>query len=455
MTILKYDFVIVGTGFSSSFFLHKLVEHKDFNKFKILVLERGSLETHEEKVKNRILWQQGHGVTSKTNYKNTFINNNENKEWVYTPSFGGSSNCWWGCTPRMLPNDFKMKSTFGVGYDWPISYNDLEPYYSEAENIMQISGDMQAPYCMSHKYPLPPHRLSSFDSIMKKEYPSQYFSMPCARPSVAIESAPRCCASSVCHLCPIDSKFTILSRMNKLYLHKNIDILYDAQALFFDHKYGFAKNITYQKNNINYIVELKYLVLGANAIFNAHILLNSKIENSLIGKGLAEQVSIDVKVPLQAGIKNFDGSTSLTGHGYMLYDGDHRRQYAACLIESNNIPGGFRLEKGKTTSVAYFKLIFEDIPDYKYNFIEASKDIRLPILNYKQYSDYTARGIFQAKEKFLDMLKQFPIDGEIIFGVSSKTEGHIMGTTKMGKEEKDSVVDENLKVLYRYMLLIN
>ena len=99
----------------------------------ILVLERGEYETHPDQLENRV------GNTkdlSSKKYKETFENTGD-KPWVFTPSFGGSSNCWWGCTPRMLPNDFKLRSKYGVGIDWPIAYNELEQYYCEVERIMR------------------------------------------------------------------------------------------------------------------------------------------------------------------------------------------------------------------------------------------------------------------------------------------------------------------------------
>lgn len=57
---------------------------------------------------------------------------------------GGTTLHWLGNTPRMLPNDFKMKTNYGQGVDWPISYHDLVPYYEMAENEIGISGDVGA-----------------------------------------------------------------------------------------------------------------------------------------------------------------------------------------------------------------------------------------------------------------------------------------------------------------------
>ena len=40
----------------------------------------------------------------------------------------------------MLPNDFKMKTLYKVGFDWPITYRELEPWNVKAEYEMGVAG---------------------------------------------------------------------------------------------------------------------------------------------------------------------------------------------------------------------------------------------------------------------------------------------------------------------------
>ncbi|MFB3078455.1 MAG: hypothetical protein ACE1Y4_10660, partial [Lysobacterales bacterium] len=51
----------------------------------------------------------------------------------YAMAEGGTTLHWLGTTPRMLPNDFNMRTVYGQGVDWPIDYRDLRPYYERAE----------------------------------------------------------------------------------------------------------------------------------------------------------------------------------------------------------------------------------------------------------------------------------------------------------------------------------
>jgi choline dehydrogenase-like flavoprotein len=60
----------------------------------------------------------------------------------YTRSKGGTTMHWLACALRMLPNDFRMRSMYGVGVDWPIGYDDLRKDYERAEREIGVSGDV-------------------------------------------------------------------------------------------------------------------------------------------------------------------------------------------------------------------------------------------------------------------------------------------------------------------------
>src|SRR5688572_15166462 len=202
MRSTQYDLVLVGTSFASAFFLKKYLEKSPEN-VRVLVLERGVFMPHVQRLEKARSSAFGdvNYVTSEGG-ATTYINSNPGKPWIFDPSFGGSSNCWTGCTPRFMPNDFRMKSKYNIGEDWPIGYEDLEPFYCEAEEIMMISGPETTPYPMSRRYPQPAHTLSNIDRILQKQFGDQYISQPTARSSVNGRRS-MCCSSSVCHLCPV------------------------------------------------------------------------------------------------------------------------------------------------------------------------------------------------------------------------------------------------------------
>jgi choline dehydrogenase-like flavoprotein len=61
----------------------------------------------------------------------------------YARTLGGTTLHWLGTCLRMLPNDFQMKTKYGVGVDWPIFYGNLRPYYEMAEQEIGVSADVE------------------------------------------------------------------------------------------------------------------------------------------------------------------------------------------------------------------------------------------------------------------------------------------------------------------------
>lgn len=55
---------------------------------------------------------------------------------------GGTTLHWLGTTPRMLPNDFRLKEKYGRAMDWPLDYDILKPYYEMAEFEIGVSGSV-------------------------------------------------------------------------------------------------------------------------------------------------------------------------------------------------------------------------------------------------------------------------------------------------------------------------
>src|SRR6185312_2014020 len=77
---------------------------------------------------------------------------------------GGGTRVYGAQAWRFCPKDFRMASEYGVPggsslADWPISYEDLEPFYDRAEWELGVAGDGQATQHLTPRrrgYPLPP-----------------------------------------------------------------------------------------------------------------------------------------------------------------------------------------------------------------------------------------------------------------------------------------------------------
>ncbi|PYR25188.1 MAG: GMC family oxidoreductase [Acidobacteria bacterium] len=60
--------------------------------------------------------------------------------WVRARCLGGKTNIWGRLALRLSDYDFKAKSRDGYGEDWPIAYQDIEPYYDRVDQYLGISG---------------------------------------------------------------------------------------------------------------------------------------------------------------------------------------------------------------------------------------------------------------------------------------------------------------------------
>jgi choline dehydrogenase-like flavoprotein len=432
MSADPYDIVLVGSGFASCMFLHEALKfaRKDA---RILVLERGPLRPHWWQIENR-------GAT-RTKAADSIHNETPAKPWTFALAVGGGSNCWRASTPRMLPEDFEIHSRYGVGADWPVRYAELEPHYCDAERLMGVAGSTSdTPFPRSQPYPLGPHAFSSVDRLMKRRHPDAYFTQPCARPTAPLASGrPACCGAGRCELCPIDSKFSILNEMRGLFEDRRVKLMTDTEVTEIETKSNRATGVRAHRGGREKRFDADLVGLGANAIFNPYLLLRSGLSAPGLGRGLVEQVSKTVQVDLD-GLDNRLGSTSITGHGYMFYAGDHRRERAGALIESHSIPS-IRHERGRWLQRAVFKFSYEDLrQDSNRVFIDPSKPDR-PSVRYEGPSSYTQRAIDRLETDLEEALGALPVDGIEVSDRPDDTGARLIGTTVMGDDPGASVVD--------------
>ncbi len=439
--VSKFDLIIVGTGFASIFFLKKYLE-KAPKHSRILILERGQFYSHKQRLKSKTTTaDEVAELDVLSSGSEAILNSNKKKPWVFEPNFGGGSNTWTGCTPRFMPNDFKINTTYGVGIDWPISYDDLEPYYTETELLMSISGPDITPFPKSAPYPLPAHKLGTIDLLLNKQYGDKYISQPSARASKGIGTRNACCTSSVCQTCPVNAKFTIENAFSEMMKDERIQLEYGAKAFSMSIENGTARSILYKQNNKIVEAQGEVIALGANPIFNAHILLNSGDTNPLTGAGLSEQVGKYVWFYFN-NLDNLGGGSVISGNGYMFYDGEHRKEYAACLIENHNLPY-IRNEFGKWRQIAKFKFIFEDLPQNK-NRVITSQNNDMPEIIYSGHSKYAQKGVDNLEFNINKYFSFLPIDRIEIDPHLQSTEAHILGTTRMSWSADNGVIDKNM-----------
>jgi choline dehydrogenase-like flavoprotein len=425
--------------------LHRFLAQQRAN-YRVLVLEMGQEFSHQARLARR-------KELEFRDLSDYFLNRTPEKQWVFQPAFGGGSNCWMACTPRMMPEDFQLKSTYGVGEDWPFSYDELEPYYCDAEDLMGISGDSErSPYPRSRPYPQLPHRFSKSDDALRDAFPGEVFSHPCARsPGAVPGQRPACCNNSACRTCPIDAKFTIQNGFKELYRDPRVRVLTSARVTKVDTTGDQVTSIAYESGGLTKRIGCDLAVLGANALFNPHILQRSGFEHPELGTGLCEQVSRSAFIDLK-GLNNYQGSTISNALIYKFHRNRDRGQTAAALVQCVNGPPELRNERGKWLQRMRLNFIYEDfrLPENRVELADEAPD--KPATVHTRRSVQTNHGLDSMESDLQQLLEALP-HSSYSLGDPWRTDSHIMGTTPMGIDPASSIVDGDC-IHHRYRNLV-
>jgi choline dehydrogenase-like flavoprotein len=434
-----YDVIIVGSGFAASFFLMRYLEHAPAEA-RVLVLERGNDDSKP--------WQLANRLHTSMDPDDIVDNETPGKEWYTSPGFGGNSKCWMGGTTRMMPGDFRLKSRYGVGVDWPVSYDELEVHYGTAEEVMQVSGPADSPMPRSRPFPLPPHRFSDPDALLKKHFPDGWYGMATARASAPTATRGVCCASGICSLCPVDAKFTIQNGLAHIYQDPRVTLQLRSEVQGVETAGGVAQAVVYAHAGAVRRDSADLIVLAASALFNPHILLRSGFTHPLIGRRLHEQMPVYATLDLK-GVKAYNGSTLLSGLGYLFYEGEHRRDHAACMIETWSSPFAYRpqdalrLESGRWNERLMIGFLFDDIPSEENRVTVSPRNPSMARVHFGDYSEYAKRAADRVPQMIDKLAEALPI--ERVFGTGlGTTAAHIQGTVVMGDDPQTSVVDRHL-----------
>jgi choline dehydrogenase-like flavoprotein len=401
----------------------------------------------------------------------------------YIRAVGGTTWHWAGSAWRFLPNDFRMRSLYGVGRDWPLEYNDLENHYQRAEEALGVWGPaekLDSP--RGAAYPMAPLPLSyneaSIKSVLNAHDPRlRVVTEPAARNSLVYDGRPPCCGNNNCMpICPTGAMYNGIVHVEKA---ERAGARLIENAVVHRLEVGAGKRIVAalykDAQGVEHRVEGQYFILAANGIETPKIMLMSTtsdypdgVGNSsgMVGRNLMDHPGTGVQFYADRQLWPGRGPqemTSLIG----FRDGAFRAREAGKKIHLSNLsrvdqetrkildaqalPDPARLDAAIRNRSARFVQFdsFHEILPLPENRIVPSRTaidaigIARPEITYR-IDDYVKRSAAHTREVYASAAKALG-GTDIRYQDAFAPNNHITGTAIMGRDARDSVVDQDCR----------
>ena len=422
-------------------------------------------------------------------------------KWFRSRMLGGRTNAWGRISLRNGPYDFKPYSRDGKGFDWPITYEELAPYYDKTEKLIGVFGSAEGMENLPDGKFLPPPTPRCYELLIQKA--CRELKIPCIPSRLAIltrplNNRPACHYVSQCNRgCRMGSNFSSPDVL--LYpaqLTGNLEIRCGAMAReVLTGPDGRAIGVSYIDKQSGEEVEVrgKVIVLAASACETTRLLLNSRsphfpdgVANSsgMVGHYLMDSVMSDVTgwIPSMMNLPthNEDGvggmhlfmpwwnyQEQLQGklsfsRGYHVEIGGGRRGMPAPGLMTGSetlLGGGYGNDLKRRSRRLYGSLVGfhgrgEMIPNAQ-SFCEIDKSMvdkwGIPVLKFHfQWSDQEIQMARHMQETFQQIVTT--MGGKVIesygadqqWGISAGGVGfHEVGGARMGNGPKTSVLNSH------------
>lgn len=333
---MKYDICIIGSGAGAGPVAYELARAG----FQVLVLEKGPWFKTRDFTKDELVAARRDVYTPNLmDEPQVLESQNAAGEWVAKSTYdtgrsfwsgnmvGGASNLMSGYFFRMKPDDFRPVSAYGRiegsnAVDWPITYKDMEPYYTRVEEVVGVSGKVVDHWAQEPRstpdFPYPPLRVNRVSQWLDKAAERLgYRTVPTPRAILSRPDKNRnvCSYSNYCgsYGCSTDAKGSSRAAL----IHQAIETgncrmvpyakVYHLET---DGSNRIAKAWFYNRQDQKQQAEARIFVVAAQAVESARLLLMSK--NKAFPDGLANNAG-------QVG-KNLIFSAGGIGEGQFFYE---------------------------------------------------------------------------------------------------------------------------------------
>lgn len=279
-----FDAIIIGSGFGGSMTAHRLANAG----WKIAIIERG--DSIKRGPHN---WGRNASVDLTPNYDKSqpydvIRGGNKPRMGSYS-AYGGPSIFYGGVSFRFREDDFNPPEDI-VGDSkakWPISYDDISPYYDQAEEILQISGEDKIDPTEPHRnrpFPQGPPKLAKISEKIKTAAQSlglHPFRLPMA---INYEDKSRniCQRCTTCDTfaCAIGAKNDLETMILSKFEPDQVTVFKQTIVNRLEEKEGIISNVycISTQDDTSFTLSSDIVVLSAGALGSPHLLLNSELE---------------------------------------------------------------------------------------------------------------------------------------------------------------------------------
>jgi choline dehydrogenase-like flavoprotein len=393
----------------------------------------------------------------------------------YIRIVGGTTWHWAAHMWRLLPNDFRIRSLYGVGKDWPVTYDELDPYYQEGEERTGVSGAPNTGSPRTRPFPMEPVAEPwAMRRFRERLEPGGYpvVANTTARNSRAYDGRPPCCGANNCQpICPVDAQYHggLAAASAEAAGAKLL-----ANAVVYRIEHDPAGRIAavhyFDPDRVSHRVTGKSFVLAANGIESPKLLLMSVSDkypngiangSGMVGRNLMDHPSSSLTFDAEDELWLGRGPQSPASIN-IFRDGPFRSEHAAFRLDFTNISQvrsaaedlitagvyGPELERQLRYRAAHqcnVKNVPEVLPhpDNRVVLSDQKDELGLPKPQvHFALGDYLHRCMDVARREYTRI-------AELMGGTNLRftpereyaNNQHIMGTTSMGNDPKDSVVD--------------
>ena len=325
------DVAVVGSGVAGLLAARELVAAGR----EVLLVERGGLKTHTAQLADGR--HDVNATTAEPNHESA--PGGAEYPWQYVYGVGGATLHWTGVATRLLPADLELCSRYGVGVDWPLSYEELAPFWEQAEHALAVAGGANPLLPGSDAPAQPAHPFSPADELLAPLL-EPYVPLPQARPTLPVDGRPACCGDARCSLCPVDARFSALHLWDRELRDtpaiELLDLTIAARLRVAAGQDAIVECIDERGERGE--IHARTVVLAAGGIENAAVLLRSGLGGREVGRRLYDHEQRPLEIAIGRSAGHGRGATLSTGVSYAYADGSFRAERASVLVHPYN-PG--------------------------------------------------------------------------------------------------------------------